>query len=68
MQSDQSFCKSLENSMTVNPLIHRLFLDHDIIFFDNIEKSSRKIEVLNTFENVIENGAFAPFSILFSNT
>ena len=25
-------------------------------------------EVLNTFENIMENGAFAQFSIIFSNT
>ena len=44
--------------MLLNSLLHRLFLDHDIIFLflDNIEK----IQVLNTFENIMENGAFAP--------
>ena len=25
-------------------------------------------KVLNTFENIIENRAFAPFSMIFSNT
>ena len=39
------------------------FLDHDIIFYfqttlQNIMKNLSKI--LNTFENIIENGAFAP--------
>ena len=31
----------------VNPLLHRLFLDHDITFFflDNIEKIQEKIEL-----------------------
>ena len=57
--------------MVLNPLLHRLFLDYDIIFLflDNIEK----ILALNTCEYIMENGAFAPranapFSIIFSNT
>ena len=47
----------------LNPILHRLFLDHDIIFhlLDNIEEILKNISsVLNTFENVMENGAFAP--------
>ena len=49
-----------------------LFLDHDIIFYfwTTLKKFNKKIsKVLNTFENIMENGAFAPpFSILFSKT
>ena len=47
-----------------NPLLHRLFLDHDIIFYfkttlgKKIKKNLSK--VLNTFENIMENGVFAP--------
>ena len=42
----------------LNSLLHLLFLNHDIIFLflDHIEK----IQVLDTFENIMENGAFAP--------
>ena len=45
-------------------------LDHDIIFFEitwkkKFKKKLRK--VLNTFENIMKNGAFA-FSIIFLNT
>ena len=45
-----------------NPLLHRLFLDHDIIFYfwtmlKQLNKNVR--EVLNTIENM-ENAAFAP--------
>ena len=44
--------------MLLNSLLHRLFLDHDIIFL-----------VLNTFENIMENGAFAPKDQMhYSNT
>ena len=57
--------RSLESSpagaiftFIISPLLHRLFLDHDIIF---IEKFQEKFKlVLNTFENIMENGAFAP--------
>ena len=42
----------------INPLLHRLFLDHDIIFYFKQQKKLRY--VLNTFENILENGAFAP--------
>ena len=40
-----------------------LFLDHGIIFYfwTTLKKNHENIsKVLNTFENVIENGAFAP--------
>ena len=40
-----------------------LFLDHDIffLFLDNIEKIKKTFsKVLNTFENIMENGAFVP--------
>ena len=40
-----------------------LFLDHDInfLFLDNIEKFKKILsKILNTFKNIIENGAFAP--------
>ena len=34
------------NSLVVNTLLHRLFLDHDIIFLflDNIEKMQEKLK------------------------
>ena len=35
-------------------ILNRLFLDHDIIFYLS--------KVLNTFENTMENGTFAPRS------
>ena len=47
-------------------LLHRLFLlflDHDIIFFlyTTLKKFKKNLSnVLNTFENSMENGAFAP--------
>ena len=46
-----------------NPLLHRLFFRprHYFLFLDNIEKSPEKMKlVLNTFEIIMENGAFAP--------
>ena len=45
--------------MLLNSLLQWLFLDHYIIFLflDHIEK---KIQVLDAFENIMENGAFAP--------
>ena len=44
--------------MLLNSLLHWLFLNCDIIslFINHIEK----IQVLDTFENIMENGAFAP--------
>ena len=46
----------------INPLLHRLFLDHDIIFYlKTILKARKKLsKVLDTFENMMVNGAFAP--------
>ena len=49
--------------MVVNPLLHRLFLVHDIIFYfrQHLKKIKKKLHnVFNTFENILENGAFAP--------
>ena len=40
-----------------------LFLDHDIIFYflTTLEIFKKNLsQVLNTFENIMENGAFAP--------
>ena len=47
----------------ISPKHHRLFLDHDVIFF--FQTKLKKIQeiisfVLNTFENNMENEAFAP--------
>ena len=48
----------------LNPLLHRLFLDHDIIFYfflTTLKKLKKNLSyVLYTFENIMENGAFAP--------
>ena len=52
-----------KHTMPINPLLHRLFLDHDIIsyFLTTLKKFKKKlIKVLNPFENIMENGAFAP--------
>ena len=47
----------------INPLLHRLFLDHDIIFYfyTTLKKKIKKnlSKVLNTFEHIMENEAFA---------
>ena len=56
-------------------LLQTLFLDHDIIFYfkTTLKKIKKNLsQVLNTFENIMENGAFAqganaPFSIIFLN-
>ena len=50
---------------SVNPIRHRLFLDHDIIFdsstiLNKIQRKSNLRKILNTSENILENGAFAP--------
>ena len=47
-----------------NPLLHRLFLDHDIIFYfwTKLKKIIKKTKVLNTVENIMENWALAPKS------
>ena len=40
-----------------------LFLDHDIIFYfkATLKKVKKNVSlVLNTFENILKNGAFAP--------
>ena len=46
---------SSKNTNKFNPLLHRLFLDHDIIFFifrQHQKKSKKNLsKVLNTFEN-----------------
>ena len=50
------------NKSLFNPLLHRLNLDHDIIFYfwTTLEKLKKKFsKVLNTFQNIMENGAFA---------
>ena len=52
--------------MLLNSLVHRLFLDHDIIFF--FRQHYKNSQVLNTFENVMENGAFAPKMLHFPYT
>ena len=54
---------SSHTNRRINPLLHRLFLDHGIffLFLDNIEKNQENLsKVLNTFKNIMENGAFAP--------
>ena len=54
---------ALLSSSLYNPLLHRLFLDHDIIFYiyTTLKKSRKKLsEVFNTFENIMGNRAFAP--------
>ena len=50
-----------EYLVPLNHLLLRLFLDHDIIFyFKTALKKFRKnlSSVLNTFESIMENGAF----------
>ena len=47
----------------VNPLLHRLFLDQNIIFYvkTTLKRFKKNLShVLNTLENIMENGAFAP--------
>ena len=47
------------------------FLDHDVIFYfqTTMKKVKKNLsKVSNTFENSLENGANAPFPIIFSNT
>ena len=47
----------------LNPLLHRLILDHYIIIYFKttlIKFKKNLSSVLNTFENIKENGAFAP--------
>ena len=48
--------------VSINPLLHRLFFIPFLhfLFLDNVEKINKDFdEVLNTFENIKENGAFA---------
>ena len=47
----------------INPLLHRLFIDHDIDFYflENIDRTREKFNLsFENFENIMENGAFAP--------
>ena len=47
----------------LRPLLHSPFLDQDIIFIllDNIGKNQESFsQVLNSFENIMKNGAFCP--------
>ena len=56
-----SLCCWYEPSIDLNPLLNRLFLDHDTIFYFHTSfKNQEKVKVLNTFENIMENGTFAP--------
>ena len=49
-----------QSSLFVNPLLHRLFFDHNILFLDNMEIFKKNLSnALNTFKNIMENGAFA---------
>ena len=44
----------------LNPLLHRLFLDHDIVFYfhTTLKKFKKNLSlVLNNFVNILENGA-----------
>ena len=45
-----------------NSLLHNFFRSWYFLFLDNIEKNQEKIKykVFNTFEIIMENGAFAP--------
>ena len=62
--SDDIFTCLLVTSRNVfNPLLHRFFFKslHHFLFLDNVEKLKKNLrEVLNTLENIMENGAFAP--------
>ena len=56
-----------DNPNIYNHLLHRLFLDHDIIydiifnFLTTLKKFKKTLNyVLNAFENIMENGAFDP--------
>ena len=57
--------------MYIKPLLHRVFIDHDIISI--LGKKLKKIKknlgkILNTFENIMENGAFAPKEQMLHST
>ena len=50
-------------SALIKPLLYRLFLNLTSfsIFLYNLKKINKNLsEVLNTFENIMENEAFAP--------
>ena len=47
----------------LNPLLHRLFLGHDIIFYFRQHQKKNLSKVLNTFENIMENRAWSKCSI-----
>ena len=54
--------QSLRRFFLFNPLLHRLFLDHDTIFYflTTLKKFKKNLTpILNTFKNIMENGAFA---------
>ena len=58
-----AFHYQLYLATSFNPLLHRLFLDHDIIFyFSTTFKKFKRIlsKVLNTFESIMVNIAFVP--------
>ena len=53
-------CQKEFRKFGLNTLLHRLFLDHDIIvYFKTMLKKIKQnlSEVLNTFENIMENEA-----------
>ena len=53
---------SVYSKTCLYPLLHMLFLDLDIIFYfkTTLKETQEKLSpVLNTFENIMENGAFA---------
>ena len=38
-----------------------------VSFLDNSEKIKKNLSIVsNTFENIVENGTYAPFSVIFS--
>ena len=58
---------SLADKELINPLLHRLFLDHDI---NSIEKIQEKIKLSFKYFgkwSICSIRANAPFSIVFSN-
>ena len=57
-----------KKKVILNPLLHRQFLDHVIIFYfwTTLKKFKKNLsKVLYTFENIMENGAFAPNEQIF---
>ena len=65
----------MKRAKAINPLLFRLFLDHDIIFFflTTLKKNQEKFKLI-TFENIMEKPSIcsfvanALFSIIFPNT